>query len=96
MNHPISPDDGGLQPHGGPLFRRGTALLNNSLLNKGTGFSEAEREALGLRGLLPPRVFTLEEQAERALRNLHRKPDALEKYIYLTTLQNRNETLFYR
>ncbi|MFM7100036.1 MAG: oxaloacetate-decarboxylating malate dehydrogenase, partial [Verrucomicrobiota bacterium] len=48
------------------------------------------------RGLLPPRVFTLEEQAERALRNLHRKPDALEKYIYLTTLQNRNETLFYR
>lgn len=96
MSNVISPNDGGLQPQGGPLSRRGTALLNNSLLNKGTGFSESERDAFGLRGLLPPRVFTLEQQAHRALLNLRRKPDALEKYIYLTTLQNRNETLFYR
>jgi malate dehydrogenase (oxaloacetate-decarboxylating)(NADP+) len=75
---------------------RGTALLTNSLLNKGTAFTERERDALGLRGLLPPRVFSLEEQVERVLLNLRRKTCPLEKYIFLTTLQNRNETLFYR
>lgn len=51
---------------------------------------------MGLRGLLPPRVFTLEEQVQRSLVNLRRKPNAIEKYIFLTALQNRNETLFYR
>ena len=75
---------------------RGAALLSNPLLNKGTAFTERERDALGLRGLLPPRVFTLDEQVERSLAAVRRKPDALEKYIYLTNLQNRNEVLFYR
>ncbi len=75
---------------------RGTALLAHPLLNKGTAFTERERDALGLRGLLPPRVFSLEEQERRVLANLRRKTDPLEKYIFLTTLQNRNETLFYR
>ena len=70
--------------------------MNNSLLNKGTAFTEAERDALGLRGLLPPQVITIEQQVARALGNFRRKHDALEKYIFLTTLQNRNETLFYR
>jgi malate dehydrogenase (oxaloacetate-decarboxylating)(NADP+) len=65
-------------------------------LNKGTAFTERERDALGLRGLLPPRVFTLDEQVERSLAALSRKTDPLEKYIYLTNLQNRNEVLFYR
>lgn len=74
----------------------GTQLLTNPLFNKGTAFTERERDALGLRGLLPPRVFTLEEQVERSLNAVRRKPDALEKYIYLVNLQNRNETLFYR
>jgi malate dehydrogenase (oxaloacetate-decarboxylating)(NADP+) len=78
------------------MLPRGTALLSNSLLNKGTAFTEAERDAFGLRGLLPPKVFTIEEQLQRTYGNFSRKADALEKYIFLTTLQNRNETLFYR
>jgi len=88
--------DDGLNPHGGPIFPWGPALLANSLFNKGTAFTERERDLLGLRGLLPPRVFTIEEQLYRVYGNFRRKPDALEKYIFLTTLQNRNETLFYR
>lgn len=75
---------------------RGVALLNNSLLNKGTSYTERERDALGLRGLLPPRVFTIEQQVARAVGNFRRKTNDLEKYIFLTTLQARNETLFYR
>jgi len=94
MNAPSADD--GLNPHGGPIFPRGHALLTNSLLNKGTAFTERERDAMSLRGLLPPRVFTIEEQLHRVYGNFRRKPDALEKYIFLTTLQNRNETLFYR
>lgn len=74
----------------------GAQLLTNPLFNKGTAFTERERDALGLTGLLPPRVFTLQEQVERSLNAVRRKPDALEKYIYLVNLQNRNETLFYR
>lgn len=75
---------------------RGPALLTTSLLNKGTAFTDLERDALGLRGLLPPRVFDMSTQMVRVLGNLRRKADPLEKYIFLTTLQNRNETLFYR
>ncbi|MBI5692263.1 MAG: NAD-dependent malic enzyme [Verrucomicrobia bacterium] len=90
------PKDGGLQAHGGPMFPRGTALLATPLLNKGTAFSETEREVLGLRGLLPPRVFSLQEQAKRVMGNFRRKSDPLEKYIFLSALQNRNETLFYK
>ncbi len=86
----------GLSPRGGASFPRGRDLLTNSLLNKGTAFTEAERDALGLRGLLPPRIFPIKEQVQRALNNFRRKPDPLEKYIFLTTLQARNATLFYR
>jgi malate dehydrogenase (oxaloacetate-decarboxylating)(NADP+) len=86
----------GLSALGGMPPQRGAALLSNPLLNKGTAFTEKERDALGLRGLLPPRVFTLDEQVQRSVAALQRKPDALEKYIYLTNLQNRNEVLFYR
>lgn len=86
----------GLSPIGGPIMPQGKALLNNTLLNKGTAFPEDERDALGLRGLLPPKVFTLEEQCARVLRNFRRFKEPLEKYIYLSNLQNRNETLFYR
>lgn len=86
---PISASGGSHLPHG-------TALINNSLLNKGTAFTEAERDALGLRGLLPPRIFPMDEQVKRALGNLRRKNDPLEKYVFLTALQQRNETLFYR
>ena len=75
---------------------RGFDLLQDPTLNKGTAFSEAERDALGLRGLLPPRVASLDEQVLRVLDALARKTDPLEKYIYLMALQDRNETLFFR
>jgi malate dehydrogenase (oxaloacetate-decarboxylating)(NADP+) len=74
----------------------GPALLRDPLLNKGTAFTEAERAALGLNGLLPPHVFTLEEQVKRVLENYRNKSTDLERYIHLVSLQDRNETLFYR
>jgi len=74
----------------------GDRLLSSPLLNKGTAFTEAEREAFELRGLLPARVLSIEEQAGRILENLGRKESALEKYVDLTALLDRNETLFYR
>jgi malate dehydrogenase (oxaloacetate-decarboxylating)(NADP+) len=77
-------------------FPAGSLLLNNPQLNKGTAFSEVERAALGLRGLLPPRVFTLKEQVARALTNIRGKSTDLDRYVYLSTLQTRNEVLFYR
>ena len=75
---------------------RGLDLLHDPSRNKGTAFTDAEREALGLRGLLPPRRFRIEEQERRVLGNFARKTSALEKYIFLTSLQDRNEALFYR
>jgi malate dehydrogenase (oxaloacetate-decarboxylating)(NADP+) len=77
-------------------FPRGLAVLRDPLLNKGTAFTEEERDALGLRGLLPAHVLTLEEQAARVLENLRRLPDDLEKYIALNALHDRNEALFFR
>ncbi|MBM3278316.1 MAG: NAD-dependent malic enzyme [Candidatus Handelsmanbacteria bacterium] len=77
-------------------FPRGLRLLNDAVRNKGTAFTGAERQALGLRGLLPPRVNTQEQQVARVLENLRRKPSDLEKYIYLVSLPDRNETVFYR
>ncbi len=75
---------------------KGIDLLRDERLNKGTAFSEEERDALKLRGLLPPHINTLEEQEERVLWNLQHKPTPLEKYIFMIGLQDRNETLFYR
>lgn len=85
-----------LSARGNTRLTRGAQLLADPLCNKGTAFTEREREVLGLGGLLPPRVFSLAEQVERSLGAVRRKQDAIEKYIYLTNLQNRNETLFYR
>ena len=76
--------------------KRGVELLHDPLLNKGTAFAESERDALGLRGLLPPRVASQDQQLERVLENFRRKSSELEKYIYLVSLQERNEALFYR
>jgi malic enzyme len=75
---------------------RGRAVLNNSRLNKGTAFTEDERRALGLEGLLPPGIATLQMQVQRTYASILAKPDPLERYIGLTALQDRNETLFYR
>lgn len=75
---------------------RGPDLLHNPRLNKGTAFSDVERESLGLRGLLPPRIFTPREQELRIMAAFEAEQTPLEKYIYLAALQDRNETLFYR
>ena len=77
-------------------FPRGTALLRDPALNKGTAFSEQEREVLGLRGLLPPHVATQDEQLARVLENFHRLQTPLSKYIMLSSLLDRNEALFFR
>ncbi len=79
-----------------PVTKRGKALLNDPLLNKGTGFPDSERDTLGLRGLVPPQVVSIDDQAERALENYRRKGNDLERYIHLETLHDRNETLYYR
>jgi malate dehydrogenase (oxaloacetate-decarboxylating)(NADP+) len=70
--------------------------LKSARYNKGTAFTEAERETYHLRGLLPARISTMESQEMRALANLRRKSDDIERYIFLLALQGRNERLFYR
>jgi malic enzyme len=75
---------------------RGRALLYDSLLNKGSAFSEEERDAFGLRGLLPDHISGIEDQLARARTQIDSKPDPIQKNIYLSGLQDRNETLFYR
>jgi malate dehydrogenase (oxaloacetate-decarboxylating) len=71
-------------------------LLDTPLYNKGTAFTKEERDSFGLHGLLPFHISTLEEQVERRYENFKDKPDQLSKYIFLSSLQNRNEILFYR
>ena len=77
-------------------FPHGVALLRNPIFNKGTAFSAQERDAFGLRGLLPAHVLTMEEQVDRVLINLRRLSNNFEKYIALNSLRDRNETLFLR
>ncbi|MEZ4694982.1 MAG: NAD-dependent malic enzyme [Rhodothermales bacterium] len=76
--------------------QHGVRLLHDPLRNKGTAFTAEERDALGLRGLLPPAVQSMETQVLRVMGNLARKDSDLERYIFLAGLQDRNETLFYR
>ncbi|MDP2958668.1 MAG: NAD-dependent malic enzyme [Longimicrobiales bacterium] len=85
MTAPISPD-----------FPRGVKLLHDPLRNKGTAFTDPEREALGLRGLLPPRVLTQELQAARIITNVRARATDLDRYRSLSSLQDRNEMLYYR
>ena len=75
---------------------RGYSVLSIPRLNKGTVFTGSERAALGLTGLLPSRVLTLDQQCERACRQCSQQPSALGKNICLTALHDRNEVLFYR
>jgi malate dehydrogenase (oxaloacetate-decarboxylating) len=71
-------------------------VLSDPWLNKGTAFPEPERAALGLTGLLPSRILTLDQQAERAYKQCSQQASDLGKNVYLTALHDRNEVLFYR
>ena len=74
----------------------GQAVLLNYLTNKGTAFTHRERDELDITGLLPPQVSTMKQQLDRAYENFSDKTTNIEKFIYLTALQDRNETLYYR
>ncbi|KAJ8607169.1 hypothetical protein CTAYLR_007340 [Chrysophaeum taylorii] len=79
-----------------PAERRGIEILNDPLYNKGTGFEEGERDRLGLRGLVPPAVLTMEQQLLKIMAAVRALPDDLSKHTYLTDLHDRNATLFHR
>ena len=76
--------------------KKGEAVLTDSFLNKGTAFTAREREELDILGLLPPAIFTIEQQLVRVYESFCAKPTPLEKYIYLASLHDRNEVLYYR
>ncbi len=79
-----------------PITRRGLDIIRDPLLNKGTAFSNSEREELNLFGLIPPHQSTIEQQLNRAKENYNRKDTNLGKYIFLEALHDRNEILYYR
>jgi malate dehydrogenase (oxaloacetate-decarboxylating)(NADP+) len=74
----------------------GMDLLHDPRRNKGTAFTEEERDRLHLRGLLPPRILTQEQQVVKVMENFHRLTSDLERHIFMIALQDRNEQLFYR
>lgn len=78
------------------IFRSRDALKDDPMLNKGTCFTRHERDTFGLRGLVPPGVSTPDEQAARAYDNFRKAGDEVGRYLFLASLQDRNETLFYR
>jgi malate dehydrogenase (oxaloacetate-decarboxylating) len=78
------------------LAERGARLLHDPLTNKGTAFTEAERRAFGLDGLLPSAIESLEQQVLRAMEAFQAQPDDLARHIYLRALQDTNEVLFYK
>jgi malic enzyme len=75
---------------------KGRPLLLNPFTNKGTAYTAEERDALDLHGLVPPAISKLEQQLERTYENYLAKTTNLEKFIFLASLQDRNETLFFR
>ena len=79
-----------------PVSKRGTEILCDPLLNKGTGFPDSERDELRLKGLIPPQVVSIDDQVRRVMENYRRKTSDLERYIHLEALHDRNETLYYR
>ncbi|HVC97714.1 MAG TPA: NAD-dependent malic enzyme [Pirellulales bacterium] len=83
-------------PDGNSGVPRGADLLHDPRLNKSTAFTEAERQALGLVGLVPEGMDTEERQLHRVHLQLGQKTTDLERYVYLSSLQDTNETLFYR
>ena len=91
MKRPEEEEDGGIETKS-----RGLAVLNSPHLNKGTAFTAEERKELGLTGLLPPEITTIETQVKHAYIQFGRLPDVVSKNVYLTALHDRNEVLFYR
>jgi malic enzyme len=79
-----------------PIRLRGSALIRDPMLNKGTAFTARERTEFGLHGLLPSEQNTIDIQAQRIYQSLQKKHTPLEKYVGLTALQDRNEQLFYK
>ncbi|KAG0029343.1 Malic enzyme [Podila clonocystis] len=76
--------------------KHGMDVIHDPLLSKGTAFSLSERERLGIRGLVPPRTQEMDKQLQRIIRNLRECRTPLEKFVFMTALQDRNETLYYR
>ena len=70
--------------------------MHDPIANKGTGFPYSERDRLHIRGLLPPRLLSLETQEQKVWHTISKYPNNIEKYMYLCSLQDRNETLFFR
>jgi len=91
MDEPLRAGSGGALQ----VTLAGFGLLNSPRLNKGTAFTEQERDIFDLHGLLPPHVGTLEEQVERRKQALAREATPFTKYTFLRDLQDTNETLFY-
>ena len=79
-----------------PSMVSGLDYLRDPKLFKGMAFSLEERQTLGIHGLLPPRIKTLDKQAENCMRNLRRFQDPLNQYMYMVDLLDRNEKLFYK
>src|SRR6185436_7847257 len=75
---------------------RGTAVLANPAINRGTAFTAEQRHALGMTGLLPSGVSTLDRQLRRTYAQYGHQGDDLAKWVYLTNLHNRNEVLYYK
>jgi malate dehydrogenase (oxaloacetate-decarboxylating) len=94
MNEPLKPAEQAAQAHYEEAFDTRLSLLD-PMLNKGTAFTEEERDALDLHGLLPPHVSTLDSQLARRLAAFRACGSDLDKYIFLRDLQDTNETLFY-
>ena len=92
----MSASDRRSTPRNTKVTARGSALIRNPALNKGTGFPVSERKAFGLEGLLPVRAKNQSQQAERIYQQLRVAPDDLQKYVMLNALLNRNVHLYYR
>ncbi|MFL7807031.1 MAG: hypothetical protein AB8I80_00300, partial [Anaerolineae bacterium] len=73
-----------------PVFKRGRELLSDPMLNKGTGFPDSERDTLGIRGMVPHQVVSIDDQVSRTMENFHRQEHDLDRYIFLEALHDRN------
>jgi malic enzyme len=95
-NSTAAPDDRRSSPRNLKVTGRGSALIRNPSLNKGTGFPLDERRTFGLEGLLPVRAKNQSQQADRIYQQLRVAPDDLQKYVMLNALLNRNVHLYFR